>query len=250
MTAAFRGAWMAQLIAACGLAGMLAAPVRAQNSGGATDGSPGIYTCVDDKGRRLTSDRPIPDCYAREQRVLNRDGSLRTVKLPPLTADERADRDAAERQAAAQRTAHNDAIRRDRNLVNRYPNDAAHRKSREEALNTVRAAIKSSEARVTELAAERKPLEAEAEFYKGKTLPTKLKQNLDANDAAVEAQKSSAQNQGAELVRINRLYDIELERLKRLWAGAQPGTLGPAPAAEAAAPAAKAVKPIAASATR
>jgi hypothetical protein len=31
----------------------------------------------------------------------------------------------------------------------------------------------------------------------------------------------------AEMVRINRFYDHELDRLRRLWAGAQPGTLGP-----------------------
>jgi hypothetical protein len=30
-------------------------------------------------------------------------------------------------------------------------------------------------------------------------------------------------------VRINRLFDAELERLRRLWAGAPPGSLGPLP---------------------
>jgi hypothetical protein len=54
-----------------------------------------------------------------------------------------------------------------------------------------------------ELAAERKPLLDEAEFYKGKPLPPKLKAQIDANDAAVEAQRGGA-NQEAELDRINR----------------------------------------------
>jgi hypothetical protein len=85
--------------------------------------------------------------------------------------------------------------------------------------------MKASEKRMEELAAERKPLLQEAEFYKGKALPAKLKQQLDANDAAVEAQRSAIQNQQAELERINRLYDNELGRLRRLWAGAAPGTL-------------------------
>jgi hypothetical protein len=190
--------------------------------------SVGIYTCIDDKGRKLTSDRPIPECNGREQRVLNRDGSLRTVKPPPMTADERAEREAADRKAALAHAAQNDAVRRDRNLITRFPDEASHRKAREAALDTVRAAIKATEARVVELAAERKPLLDESEFYKGKPLPMHLKQQIDANDAAVDAQRASAQNQTAELGRINRLYDAELERLKRLWAGAQPGSLGPA----------------------
>ena len=44
------------------------------------------------------------------------------------------------------------------------------------------------------------------------------------------------QNQHAEEVRINNLYDVELERLKRLWAGAPPGSMGvlPVPAAASA----------------
>ena len=62
-----------------------------------------------------------------------------------------------------------------------------------------------------------------------KPLPTKLKQKLDANDAALEAQRSLVQNQQTEVVRINELYDVELARLRKLWGGAQPGSLGPVP---------------------
>jgi len=169
---------------------------------------------------------------------------LRRVIPPPLTADERAEREAAERKAALVLAAQADAVRRDRNLINRYPDEPTHRHARELALDTVRAAIKATEARQKELAAERKPLLDEAEFYKGKPLPMRLRQAIDGNDAAVDAQKSSAQNQAVELQRINRLYDAELDRLRRLWAGAQPGSLGPAvPPADAPAAAASAVKP-------
>lgn len=206
----------------------------------------GVYTCLDDKGHRLTSDRPIAECNAREQRVLNRDGSLRRVIPPPMTADERAEREAADRKLALVKAAQADAVRRDRNLMNRYADEASHRRARESALDTVRAAIKATEARLKELAAERKPLLDEAEFYKGKALPMRLKQAIDGNDAAVDAQKSSAQNQTVELDRINKLYDAELARLRRLWGGAQPGSLGPAvPPADAppAAAAASVVRP-------
>jgi hypothetical protein len=46
----------------------------------------GIYTCIDDSGRRLTADRPIPECAAKDQRVLNKDGSLKAVHPPSQTA--------------------------------------------------------------------------------------------------------------------------------------------------------------------
>lgn len=209
-------------------------------------GSGSIYTCTDSQGRRLTSDRPIPECLARDQRVLNKDGSVRQVMPPTPTAEERAEREASERAAARQRAEQSDAVRRDRNLMARYPDEASHRKAREAALDTVRLASRATEKRVRELAAERKPLLDEAEFYKGKPLPARLKQQLDANDAAVEAQREAAITQSAELVRITKLYDQELERLRKLWAGTPPGSLGPVPGAESAAAAASAASAAAA----
>ena len=133
-----------------------------------------IYACTDANGKKLTSDRPIAECANRDQKLLNSDGSVRKVVPPTPTADERAEAEAAERRAAA----------------------------------------------------ERKPLLDEAEFYAGRTLPPKLRQALDANDAALEAQRTLVQNQQSEVVRINSLFDVELERLKRLWGGAVPGSMG------------------------
>lgn len=191
----------------------------------------GIYTCTNDQGRKLTSDRPIAECVHKEQLLLNRDGSVRAVIPPTYTAEERAEREARERRAAELRTAQLDAMRRDRNLMSRYPNEAAHGKARELALEPLRMAIAATERRLKELAAERVPLLNEAEFYQGKPLPAKIKLQLDANDASMEAQKGAAATQAAELDRVNSFYDAELERLRKLWAGAQPGTLGPIPGA-------------------
>jgi hypothetical protein len=196
----------------------------------------GIYSCVDSNGRRLTADRPIAECWHKEQQILNRDGSLRGILPPTLTAEERAEKEARDRAAADARAAAADASRRDRNLVARYPNEAAHQRAREASLDTVRLAIRTTEQRLRELELARKPLLAEAEFYVGKPLPPKLRSALDANDASAEALRSATATQEAELGRINGLYDAELDRLRRLWAGAAPGSLGPLPSALASAP--------------
>jgi len=185
-----------------------------------------IYSCIDANGKRLTSDRPIAACIAREQRLLNPDGSLREIIPPTLTADERADQEARERQAAAERAGRQDAIRRDRNLMVRFPNEAAHQKARNSSLDDVRKSVQLSERRLGVLAADRKPLLDEAEFYAGRQMPAKLKQQLDANDAATDAQRALIQNQQRELDRINALYDAELARLRRLWGGAPAGSMG------------------------
>jgi|GEM_PF-1370811 len=203
----------------------------------AVNAYPSIYSCVDASGRRITADRPIVECISREQQLLNTDGSVRKVLPPTLTAEELAAVEAAERKTAADRATKQDAVRHDRNLMARYPNEARHRRARESALNDTRRAISLSERRLKLLADERKPLLDEAEFYIGRPLPGHLRRALDANDAAVGAQHTLIQNQRAEAVRIDALYDAELERLKRLWGGARPGSVGP-PSAEAASTAA------------
>lgn len=201
---------------------------------GASVASP-IYSCVDASGRRLTSDRPIPECSAREQRLLNSDGSVRRVVPPTMTAEEQAEAEARARQAAIERAARQDAIRRDRNLLSRFPDEAAHRRAREAALDDVDKGVRFSENRLKELERERKPLLDEVEFYAGRQVPLKLRQQLDANDAATSAQRSLVQNQKDEMLRIDRIYDDELARLKRLWSGAPPGSLGAMPNAAPAA---------------
>ena len=80
------GRWCA--LAACAL---LWGTTGALAQGSGTPAPAGIYTCIDAHGRRLTSDRPIPACIDREQRELNRDGTVRRIIPPTLTATERED---------------------------------------------------------------------------------------------------------------------------------------------------------------
>ena len=193
---------------------------------GATVAQAAIYSCTDANGKRLTSDRPIPECINREQRVLNPSGSVMRVLPPTPTPDERQEQEAHARKVEAERAAFQDAMRRDRNLMVRFPNEETHNRSRDAALDDARSAVQRSERRLAELAAERKPLVEEAEFYHGHPLPPKLRQQLESNETATEAARVLVHNQQAEVVRVNALYDVELERLRKLWGGAAPGTMG------------------------
>lgn len=217
---------VAPLLAVAVLCGLSAL----QASRAAEPTTPRIFQCVLPDGRKVTSDKPIAECMnvGKSQRELNKDGSEKAVVEAPLTEDEKAERDRIRRQREAERTAYEIEVRRDRDMLKRFPNEAAHGKAREKALDDVASSVRNSEARIKLLLGERKPLLDEAEFYVGKTMPSKLKQALDGNDASLEAQRSLVQNQQTEVVRINALYDAELARLKKLWAGAMPGTVGPA----------------------
>ena len=214
-TTAITGA-LALWVAAGGVWAQAAAP------GASVD----IYVCTDDQGRRITADRPIRECMDRPQRILNPDGSLRGIKNPPMTTQERAAKEAQERQAAEEAAAKAEAVRRDRNLLARYRNEDMHRAARESALDPVRLTMDLTETRLAQLRRERRALEEEARAPKNKDHAATLKLQLEANDAAAAAQRENTANQRTELDRINRIYDIELERLKRLWAGESAGSMG------------------------
>ncbi len=185
-----------------------------------------IYVCVDEQGRRLTSDRPLRECMDRPQRVLNTDGSQRGVRQPSPTAEERAARLARERKEAEEVAARAEVVRRDRFLLSRYRNEAAHQSARESALDPVRLTMDLTESRLAQLQRERRALEEEARAPRSREQAAALKLQLEANEVAAKAQRENTLNQKAELDRINRIFDIELERLRRLWAGEVPGSMG------------------------
>jgi hypothetical protein len=205
--------------------------------------SSGIYTCVDSKGRRLTSDRPIPECLDREQRELSPSGTVRRTHGPSLTAVERAVQEEKDRKAAEEKFRQAEERRREKVLLARYPNRLSHDRERAQALIAQEAVVAEAAKRVTELEAQKKKLVTETEFYKAdmSKMPAPLKRKIEENEQQIAAQKRFMANQDEEKQRINARFDEELARLKVLWAG--PGAMGAAPATVAGpAPTASAAK--------
>jgi hypothetical protein len=195
-----------------------------------------IYTCVDAQGRRYSSDRPIPECLSQEQRLLGRDGSPRGL-LPPLNSRDEQERLEQLRQQQAQELAvRNEAVRRDRNLLSRYPDLSAHDVARRRALVPVLKLIASATSRVAALEADASKLSRERAALAGKAPSEDLKSRTSVNEGALEAQRNILKNQELERERLNAQFDAEHQRLRWLLGGMPPGTeAAPAgPAASAA----------------
>jgi len=188
-----------------------------------------IYTCVDARGHRLTSDRPIMECIDREQRELSQTGTLRRVIPPAMTTAEREAREAREREAALERERARDAIRRDQALVARYPDKAAHDSGREQALAQTETLIHAAEHRIAELSAERQALDAEMEFYRKDPAqaPLRLRRAIEDNTRDTQVQRHAIADRQHERERIHARFDEEARRLQPLWE-TRAGTLAPA----------------------
>jgi Domain of unknown function (DUF4124) len=182
-------------------------------------GQRSIFTCVDARGQRLTSDRPIPECSDREQRELNPSGTVRRVVPPSLTASERAAQEERERRAAGERQRLAEQKRIEKLLVARYPHQALHDADRARALQAAEDAVASGHKRMADLREERRKLDLEIEFYRSPAQwPPQLKRKVDDNEQQLAAQQRFISSQEEEKRRIAQRYDDELARLKRLWA--------------------------------
>lgn len=180
----------------------------------------GIYTCIDAKGRNVTADRPIAECVDREQKELSPGGTVKRRIGPTLTAQERAAEEEKVRRAAEERNRLAEEKKRERALLVRYPNKAAHDKERMLALNVADDAIAAAKKSIAELSAQKKKLDAELEFYKSdmSRVPAQLKRQVEENQQHAQAQERFIANQDSEKKRINARFDEELARLKHLWA--------------------------------
>jgi hypothetical protein len=194
----------------------------------------GIYSCVDSKGRKLTSDRPIAECNDREQKVLNPSGSVKGKLGPTLTAQERAEAEAKEKLAQEEQARRDEDKRRDRALLVRYPTKAVHDIERAEALKQIGVVKAAAANRVEELTRQRASIDTEMEFYKKdpSKAPAALRRQVDDLTHSMAVQGRFIADQDGEITRVNARFNEELARLKQLWA--MQGSAAPATASAAA----------------
>lgn len=188
---------------------------HAQVPAAATSAS-GIYTCVDSSGRTLTADRPIAECFDREQRELNPSGTLKRKVDPNYTEQELADREAKARQAALQAALQSEAAQRKRALLLRYPNAAAHESAREQVLLQIDSATEAARNRLAVLSAERARIEDELRLHKGEPPPSAQRQLADS-DLNIAEQKHFIADGEEQKKRINARFDDESAQLESAW---------------------------------
>ena len=199
----------------------LCAVVAAQNAPANTQS---VYTCVDKQGRKLTSDRPIPECIDREQRELGPTGTVRRVIGPTLTDHERAALEVERRKEQEERNRIADERKRERVLLARYPDKASHDAERALALAQVDAVTATATQRIADLHGRRKTLDLEMEFYRKDPAkaPMMLRRQLAENDEEVQEQRRFIAGQDQEKRRIHQRFDEELAQLRKLWATQRP----------------------------
>jgi hypothetical protein len=167
-----------------------------------------VHRCVDPVTKTVT----LSDLECGQDRV-------------PTPAEAAASIEAA-RVAGIAADARKAAERADRQLVNRFPDEATHRTAQVADLNDVIVNLRVALRRLEQLKVERKPLDEEAKFYVGKPLPPVLKRSIDASEASFAALVDVFHSLETQVAEIVAKFGIERERLLKLWAGTPPGSMG------------------------
>ena len=219
------------------MGGVFVASLAADGAWAQPQGTPGgIYTCVDRNGRRLTADRPIPECLDREQRELSPSGTVRRQIGPSLSENDRAVQEAQRRKEAEEQARIREERRRERALTARYPDKATHDVERAAAIQLVDDVTATSEKRIDELRQQRKGFDTEMEFYKKdpNKAPMALRRKIAENEESIAEQQRFIAGQDQEKRRVHQRFDTELAHLRKLWEAQRL----PAAPVESAAPAA------------
>jgi hypothetical protein len=178
-----------------------------------------IYTCIDARGRKLTSDRRIPECNDREQKILNPSGTVKSIVGPALTAQERLLIEAKNKAVLVERARQEEDKKRDRALLIRYPNEVTHQKERAKAIEQITLVKLAAAKREAHLQDERKKLQDEVAFYANNPskVPAKLRRQMDEVTQSLAAQARFITEKDLEAGRTNARFDEELLRLAPLW---------------------------------
>ena len=175
-----------------------------------------LYCCVDATGKQICGDLMPQACYGRAYRELGENGrTLRTIEAP-LTAEERAQRQAADEKRKAEEAIVREKQRKDQALLNTYGSERDIEAMRQRAQEDVQKSVKAAETRIAEIREQRKKFENEAEFYKKKTMPADVQKGLKDADYEIKAQESVIESKKKELDVIREKYDEDKRRYSDL----------------------------------
>jgi hypothetical protein len=208
---------------ACALA--FAAPASAQKLFKYTDPATGkvVYT-----------DKLPAEAAGKANEQLNRQGTVVKRNDAAPTAEELAARQAERKRKLEEAMAAKEEKRKNTALLNTYSSEQDIDDARARALKANEEAIKDAERKVAEVQKRRKELAAEAEFYEKKPMPRQLKQDVQNNQTALQANTDLLEAKRRETTAINARFDEDKRRYVELVKSGVATPAAPVAAASAA----------------
>lgn len=177
-----------------------------------------IYMCKDEKGRTITSDRPIPECIGRTIKEFDKKGIARREIPPPPTAEQKRQMELQEQKRRADELAAEEQKQSDRALRLRYRSEGDIEIARKRSIEPVQESLKRDASLLSETEKQRQAAQSEADTYKKKNaaIPADLQRKIAQSDQTIGGLKKVMQEREAELAEINAKFDESLKRYRKL----------------------------------
>ena len=175
-----------------------------------------IYSCKDETGRTLTSDRPLPECANRVMRVLRPDGLQKGEIAIPLTAEQKVQKDIADEKRRSQENAAREQKQSDRALMAAFPSVQALEASRKRQVAEIAEEIFAAKKRIELKYPDLQAAKAELEFYKTKPAPALVKNKIQTAASAILVEDELITAKNSELEALNKKFDMDGKRLREL----------------------------------
>ena len=175
-----------------------------------------LYVCTTKAGKTITGDRPPPECADRAIRELRSDGSTRRIIEPPLTDEQKAQRELERKQRLKDEEIAREQLRKDKALLEAYGSEAEVDDARDRQLAQRSQMIEAANKRLQGHQQARKKLDDEKEFYAKREIPEALKRKYENSDAVMRSEEKIIASVKADIVRINERFDEDRRRFREL----------------------------------
>lgn len=171
-------------------------------------------TCCEVDGKRVCGDPPPAQCLDKAKTVFDK-GVAKAVEAP-LTAEQKAARDAAAARKAEEEKKAAEQARRDRALLDSYGSEKDIDQAQARAIAEIEKNAAEAQARLDGALKKRQKLEQEQEFYAKKKLPAQLAAQIKDNQSEIAAQQQALQAKDAQIAETKARFDADKLRLRAL----------------------------------
>lgn len=180
-----------------------------------------FYTCKDNAGHIITSDRPIPECAAKPLQVYQNNGVLKTEIAGPMTAEQRKSAELQEQQRSKEKQRTEEIKREQRYYTAHYPNEDAIEAAREDAIHAVESKI-TTETHVLDAATKALNQNQKALAATPPNQPARIHEfqlKIDDLNQSIQESGRLIHNYRAEEASINRQFDDTHKRYLEIVPG-------------------------------
>lgn len=151
-------------------------------------------------GGRTYCDEGLPAaCYGKAHRELNARGETQRQIDAPLTPEQRVQREAELVKKREEEERQREEDKKNRKLLGTYPSLRELDEAQARMLEDMQKSLETTRQREGVLKSERKKLDAEAEFYRKRPMPSELKTQIANNDAEQERQGQNIKDRQSDL---------------------------------------------------